>query len=92
MIICMSFTASSHGGEYKHKLTVAEMPSHNHSRGTYESSYEASGYGLTRNSVAFADRALISCKNCGDTGDKGGDGYHNNLPPYITIFFWRRTA
>lgn len=87
----MSFTASSYGGEYKHKLTVAEMPSHNHSRGTYESSYETSGYGLTRNSAGFTDRVLISCDNCGETGKKGGDGYHNNLPPYITIFFWRRT-
>ena len=86
----MSFTANSSGGEYQHKLTVDEMPSHNHSRDTYTSGSEATGYGLARGSVGFYDRVMVS--GSGDTGNKGGDASHNNVQPYITVFFWRRTA
>lgn len=86
----MSFTANSSGGEYKHQLSIDEMPSHNHSRGTYLCSHEASGYGLTRGSVGFADRVIVSGSD--NTGNKGGNGRHNNVQPYITVFFWRRTA
>lgn len=87
---CMSFTTNSTGGEYKHQLSVEEIPSHNHSRGTYLCSYEASGYGLVKGSVGFYDRVMVS--GSGDTGNKGGNGRHNNIQPYITVFFWRRTA
>lgn len=86
----MSFTTNSSGGEYQHKLTVDEMPSHNHSRDTYTSGSEATGYGLARGSVGFYDRVMVS--GSGDTGNKGGDASHNNVQPYITVFFWRRTA
>lgn len=86
----MSFTANSTGGEYKHQLSVEEIPSHNHSRGTYLCSYEASGYGLVQGSVGFPDRVMVSGR--GDTGNQGGNGRHNNVQPYITVFFWRRTA
>lgn len=85
----MSFTANSSGGEYKHQISIDEMPSHNHSRGTYLCSHEASGYGLTRGSVGFADRVIVSGSD--NTGNKGGNGRHNNVQPYITVYFWRRT-
>lgn len=86
----MNFTAGSTGGEYTHRLTVAEMPSHHHSRGTYASSVEATGYGLVSGQVAFADRVIVSGR--GNTGDEGGDGFHNNIQPYITVYFWKRIA
>ena len=86
----MNFTAGSTGGEYKHKLTIAEMPLHHHSRGTYVSSIEAKGYGLASGQVAFADRVMVSGRD--DTGNAGGDGFHNNIQPYITVYFWKRIA
>ena len=86
----MNFTAGSTGGEYKHKLTIEEMPSHHHQRGTYVSSIEATGYGLASGQVAFADRVIVS--GIDDTGDTGGDGFHNNIQPYITVYFWKRIA
>ena len=81
----MSFSANSTVGEYKHQLSVEEIPSHNHSRRTYLCGYEASGYGLVKGSVGFCDCVMVS--GSGDTSNKGGNGRHNNVQSYITVFF-----
>lgn len=81
----LTFTAGTIGGEYKHKLTIDEMPSHSH---TYYSpvvqevvpSSNTSTYGNYMKSYAI------------ETNYAGGNGYHNNLQPYITVYFWKRTA
>lgn len=26
------------------------------------------------------------------TGSAGGDKAHNNMPPYLTVYMWKRTA
>lgn len=81
----MSFTANNTGGEYKHKLTVDEMPSHNHQYYSpvvqkVVASSSGSTYG-NYNKQYFLGTDYV-----------GGDGYHNNVQPYITVYFWRRTA
>lgn len=30
--------------------------------------------------------------NTANSGNAGGDGFHNNLPPYVTCYIWKRTA
>lgn len=82
------------GGEKTHTLTVNEMPRHRHNVGAYKSS---DGNG----SVLDAYTALVSTSNCADTTSKyytsatllsGGSQPHNNMPPYIQVSVWRRTA
>lgn len=73
------------GGSKTHTLTVAEMPSHNHSisptltrgSGTDGNPDVASGGG---------NQGTFSISNTG-----GGDA-HNNLQPYIVVYMWERTA
>lgn len=84
----MSFTAGATGGEYKHKLTVEEMPSHGHK-------LYARGGQTAQTSSPFADNKPITqgSNSYGfNVSSTGGDGYHNNLSPYITVYFWSRTA
>lgn len=71
------------GGQDYHQLTVSEMPSHTH-RGMY-----SSGTGTS------AGMAGVSTNNWYANGyneNTGGDGAHNNMPPYYAVYMWERTA
>lgn len=81
----MTFTANDTGGEYKHKLTVDEIPSHSHKYyspiiQTVTAASSGSAYGNYNKSYLI------------ESSRTGGDGYHNNVQPYITVYFWKRTA
>ena len=80
-------TPNKTGGEKKHILTIAEMPSHSH------------GQNVTANIGGTALRRDWSSDGNGgiydqgvSTNPTGGGQAHNNLQPYITVYMWRRTA
>ena len=85
----MSFTANNTGGEYSHTLTTDEMPSHNHTFGTADKQNNIvtgwTDYGYTM-------RTGSSYNITKGTSSTGGGSAHNNLSPYIVVYFWRRTA
>lgn len=73
------------GGEKTHTLTVNEMPSHTHNltRGQY---------GNQRiEEIAFSSGADAKVSERG-IANTGGNQPHNNLPPYITCYMYKRTA
>ena len=84
----MSFAANSTGGEYKHKLNVSEMPSHNHFM-TSKWYYGTKG----QNSPVLVDDSSTNTETATfNTGNSGSNSAHNNIQPYLTVFFWQRTA
>lgn len=80
----MSFTANNTGGEYKHKLTIKEMPSHTHSVTLAHGSVDPCRGLSYASSIAgtFSDRV----------NNTGGGDFHNNIQPYIVTYMWKRTA
>ncbi len=74
------------GGEIAHTLTAEEMPSHTHN---------LIG-GAVQGLAAVAEGSFISgvWSSPGQNliTSSGGNAAHNNLPPYITCYMWKRVA
>ena len=82
----MSFTARSTGGEYKHLLTTSEMPSHTHNLVHNLNLHLISGGSALNGAVSGGSGKDIYADAT------GGSTKHNNIQPYIVVYFWRRTA
>ena len=88
------------GGEATHKLTIKEMPSHRHRV------YSSSGYSGDSIGLGNSNGKYMACTlNGGNAGyydttktgsnaleNTGGGQAHNNMPPYLVVFMWKRTA
>jgi hypothetical protein len=76
------------GGSKTVALTVAQMPSHNHTTVTWGHAYGGGGsVNVSRHTPTGADNTY----NMGSTAAGSGQA-HNNLQPYIACFMWKRTA
>lgn len=83
-----TYTAGDTGGEATHTLTVNEMPSHTHSlKGGSSSSINDYFGGSTENYGIYSGGTSQSGDNITNTG---GGAAHNNMPPYLVVYMWRR--
>ena len=83
-------TVEETGGAKTHTLTTAEMPahSHKHAGGEYSGSYDH-GTNMIVNNLSSTTGARSTEFT---TETVGGGTAHNNLPPYIAVYMWKRTA
>lgn len=81
-------TVGETGGEKTHILTVAEMPAHKHKFGYTGGNTDATGSPYSVGKAIGHDPSNVYS----ETTSTGGDGSHNNLQPYIVVYFWKRTA
>jgi microcystin-dependent protein len=72
-----AFPVFSSGGEMVHILTVAEMPAHTHVVPTMGSNPITIGAG-----APTTVRNIIGNLT---SNSRGGDGAHNNMPPYVAL-------
>lgn len=85
-------TIEKTGGEKTHTLTTNEIPSHKHTG--------ISWYGATALTIDKGNSGILLTGQWGggssnsyfETGNTGGGQAHNNLQPYITVYFWKRIS
>ena len=88
-----AYKARAKGGEATHTLTQQEIPSHYHDEYVGNdggSDSTPSGYSGWPN-IAYISEKTWWAKGA-KTSDAGGDGAHNNMPPYYTVYMWRRVT
>ena len=86
-----TYVGGTDGGEATHKLVPNEMPSHSH---TLRKNVP---YGIPYNNTSGAGSGSGGTMY-GETytpftvENSGGDQPHNNMPPYIVVYVWKRVS
>ena len=88
-----TYSNGATGGSATHKLTVNEMPSHKHTGIEYDNGNSVSlsesgntGYNISWSKTGNSTRSDLQ------TNSTGGSKAHNNMPPYLVVYMWKRTA
>ncbi len=96
-----TYTAGTTGGEAEHTLSINEMPSHFHwfpgEGGSFTVSWGRTyGQNVTVHGASAIAQATqgndiaIDQGNFWGTNSTGGGQAHNNMPPYLTVYMWKR--
>lgn len=88
-----TYKAGSTGGEATHALTMGEMPEHTHPM------YAANGGSSdtwTPSEGTYLVDSVTATKNTWwarlGMNSAGSGVAHNNMPPYLAVYIWKRTA
>lgn len=100
-----TYTAGATGGEATHVLTTNEMPQHTHIQNAHShtqnyhtwyndaSNYDvrlassSGGYHGMAGTYGYATQAATAVNQ-----NTGGSQAHNNMPPYLAVYMWKRIA
>ena len=93
-----TYSAGSTGGEATHTLTINEIPAHrhNHPNGAHTFGWaNTSANNYIRADMSSTGSASNPSTFAGDnnfTNYAGGGGAHNNMPPYLVVYMWKRVS
>lgn len=102
-----SYSVSAEGGEATHTLTQTEMPDHRHTFTTNSAGAHTHATGHKRvdaygtgnaDAMHFSGTFDVTSSSAGahthsgTTNGSGGSQAHNNMPPYVAVYRYRRIA
>lgn len=93
-----SYSAGATGGAATVTLTTSQIPSHNHA---FQYSTDGGSSWATANmgrDGSYSDTPYLGTKPSVEefssyqvrVGQTGGGGSHNNMPPYLAVYVWKR--
>lgn len=90
-----TYVAGSTGGEAKHALSVDELPEHR------MMIYDQDALGNNAGSLCPSDKIMALAYSRATAGKRywwsstmpiGSNEGHNNMPPYLSVYMWKRIA
>ena len=82
-----NYSAGATGGEATHTLTVNEMPRHQHNVYTGGTNGSGSSPSLNTSRINVANYEWFTISEVA-----GGSQAHNNMPPYLVVYCWKRIS
>jgi hypothetical protein len=76
------------GGEETHTLTIDELPSHSHQYKRHSLDRDDTDPTTGKDAYGVSNKTLD--ERLGTTELSGGNQPHNNMPPYLTVYMWKR--
>ena len=86
------YTAGTTGGEEKHILTIEEMPKHGHDASQIYEAGSGSGKYMPVNTIQSNHITSAGYYWWTSTLETGEGQAHNNMPPYLTVYMWKRIS
>ena len=77
-----TYANGSTGGEATHTLTVDELPPHSHTYLAFDYTVQPASGTITSGHTGY---------DVSSTSTVGGGQPHNNMPPYLAVYVWKRT-
>lgn len=99
-----NFAGGETGGQYYHQLTIDEMPEHHHDTNDWTmvankdavritTDFGAKCIGPNAEDTNVVPNIKATKNEDGNvTGDAGTGEKHSNMPPYLAVYMWKRTA
>ena len=84
-----SHAAGSTGGSETVTLTVDQIPTHSHG---IEGALRWPEIGSGESYDGWGNRESYYNEQINATANSGGGQSHNNMPPYLAVYMWKRTA
>lgn len=88
--------AGKTGGAATVTLTEAQLPAHQHPYQGWQRVADGGGSlsakARSRDINVYPSDPVDTTDDTNESSYVGGGAAHNNLPPYMTVYYWRRTA
>ena len=75
-----------------HTLTLSEIPSHNHSNGSYQYLLKSDSHHTLKDSDSTSGEPNLASQGAIQAAGGGGAHTHDIVQPYIVVYMWKRTA
>jgi hypothetical protein len=88
-----TFAGGETGGQYYHQLTIDEMPKHTHNIKSSSTDGDDKKTWVLKDHMPNTSLERLPWQWGGKAVSYEGSGNkHNNMPPYLAVYMWKRTA